>query len=132
MAGSPWHYFKAHYVVVIIIMVSIIIIFSLAQLYYGGGIDIKNGQKIGKNSNERDAVIDLEDSSDTKSKKEEIVIEQYFLFYTVDDLKYFLKNRRHEMDLAAEKAFAAHGFTLTAEEIKNRRSKIKCKFSNIC
>ena len=121
MAGSPWHYFKAHYVVVIIIMVSISIIFILAQLYYGGGIDIKNGQKIGKNSNERDAVIDLEDSSDTKSKKEEIVIEQYFLFYTVDDLKYFLKNRRHEMDLAAEKAFAAHGIKITAEEIKNQR-----------
>ena len=83
-----------------------IITFNLARQYYGG-VDAKN------------AAIDPEDSSDTK--KEEIIIEDYFLFNTVGDLKKFLKNKRHEMDLAAEKAFAAHGIKITAEEIKNQR-----------
>ena len=83
-----------------------IITFNLARQYYGG-VDAKN------------AAIDPEDSSDTK--KEEIIIEDYFLFNTVGDLKKFLKNKRHEMDLAAEKAFAAHGIKITAKEIKNQR-----------
>ena len=83
-----------------------IITFNLARQYYGG-VDAKN------------AAIDPEDSSDTK--KEEIIIEDYFLFNTVGDLKKFLKNKRHEMDLEAEKAFAAHGIKITAEEIKNQR-----------
>ena len=106
MAGYPWHYFKTNYVVGIIIILVSIITFNLARQYYGG-VDAKN------------AAIDPEDSSDTK--KEEIIIEDYFLFNTVGDLKKFLKNKRHEMDLAAEKAFAAHGIKITAEEIKNQR-----------
>ena len=105
MACYPWHYFKTNYVVIIILVVSIIS-FNLAWQYYGG-VDVKN------------AAIDPENSSDTK--KEEIIIEDYFLFNTVGDLKKFLKNKRHEMDLAAEKAFAAHGIKITAEEIKNQR-----------
>ena len=122
MAGYPWHYFETNYVVGIIIILVSIITFNLARQYYGG-VDAKN------------AAIDPEDSSDTK--KEEIIIEDYFLFNTVGDLKKFLKNKRHEMDLAAEKAFAAHGIKITAKEIKNQRESksntmYKCKFSNIC
>ena len=106
MADYPWHYFETNYVVVIIILVVSNITFNLAWQYYGG-VDVKN------------AAIDPEDSSDTK--KEEIIIENYFLFDTVGDLKKFLKNKRHEMDLSAEKAFAAHGIKITAKEIKNQR-----------
>ena len=68
MACYPWHYFKTNYVVIIILVVSIIS-FNLAWQYYGG-VDVKN------------AAIDPENSSDTK--KEEIIIENYFLFNTVN------------------------------------------------
>ena len=73
MAGYPWHYFETNYMVGIIIILVSIITFNLARQYYGG-VDAKN------------AAIDPEDSSDTK--KEEIIIENYFLFNTVNTLDY--------------------------------------------
>ena len=73
MAGYPWHYFETNYMVGIIIILVSIITFNLAWQYYGG-VDVEN------------AAIDPENSSDTK--KEEIIIENYFLFNTVNTLDY--------------------------------------------